>query len=287
VPKRALAFGGLAAAMFLAGWAALGAQATTNKTPQRMPNDWPLSIANVLPSGQPVIPIFESWYPNPDGTIAFSFGFINLNSEEAVHIPLGPDNFIEPKRFDGFQPTYFEVAPKERARFARHQSVFIVTVPKDFKGDVVWSLRVRGQIYSSPGRATREEYGIEDLESLTEAPVAAVLKYAASGLSGRGRNAFVAGPLKAVVGKPLPLTIGIDLLSRPSSIVTWYHHQGPAKVTFDPKQAVVKAGGDVNTTATFSQPGDYVLRITALESLAALEQHCCYTNGYVKVTVTR
>jgi len=273
--------------MFLAGWAALGAQATTNKTPQRMPNDWPLSIANVLPSGQPVIPIFESWYPNPDGTIAFSFGFINLNSEEAVHIPLGPDNFIEPKRFDGFQPTYFEVAPKERARFARHQSVFIVTVPKDFKGDVVWSLRVRGQIYSSPGRATREEYGIEDLESLTEAPVAAVLKYAASGLSGRGRNAFVAGPLKAVVGKPLPLTIGIDLLSRPSSIVTWYHHQGPAKVTFDPKQAVVKAGGDVNTTATFSQPGDYVLRITALESLAALEQHCCYTNGYVKVTVTR
>ena len=40
-------------------------------------------------------------------------------------------------------------------------------------------------------------------------------------------------------------------------------------------------------TATFSQPGEYVLRVTALESLAALEQHCCYTNGYVKVTVTR
>jgi hypothetical protein len=287
VPKRTLALGLFVAAVFVAGLAELGAQAAANKTPQRMPNDWPLSLANVLPSGQPVIPIFESWYPNPDGTIAFSFGFINLNSEEAVHIPLGPDNFIEPKKFDGFQPTYFEVAPKERARFARHQSVFIVTVPKDFKGDVVWSLRVRGQVYSSPARATREEYGIEDLESLTEAPVAAVLKHPASGLSGRGRNAFVAGPLKAAVGKPVPLNIGIDLLSRPSSIVTWYHHQGPGKVTFDPKQVVVKAGGDVNATATFSQPGDYVLRVTALESLAALEQHCCYTNGYVKVTVTR
>lgn len=287
MPKRALAFGGFAATVLCTGLTALGAQAAANKATQRMPNDWPLSIANVLPSGQPVIPIFESWYPNPDGTIAFSFGFINLNSEEAVHIPLGPDNVIEPRKFDGFQPTYFEVAPKERARFARHQSVFIVTVPKEFKGDVVWSLRVRGQVYSSPARATREEYGIEDLESLTEAPVAAALKFPASGLSGRGRNAFVAGPLKAVVGKPLPLTVGIDLLSRPSSIVTWYHHQGPANVTFDPKQVVAKAGGDVNTTATFSQPGEYVLRVTALESLAALEQHCCYTNGYVKVTVTR
>jgi hypothetical protein len=50
---------------------------------------------------------------------------------------------------------------------------------------------------------------------------------------------------------------------------------------------VVKAGGDVNTTATFSDPGEHVVRVTAIESLASLEQHCCYTNGYVKVTVTR
>lgn len=114
VPKRALACGGFVAATFCAGLTALAApQAAANKATQRLPNDWPLSIANVLPSGQPVIPIFESWYPNPDGTHAFSFGFISLNSEEAVHIPPGPDDFIEPKRFDGFQPTYFEVAPKE------------------------------------------------------------------------------------------------------------------------------------------------------------------------------
>jgi hypothetical protein len=85
----------------------------------------------------------------------------------------------------------------------------------------------------------------------------------------------------------LPLGLEIDLLSRPSSIVTWYHHQGPAKVTFNPKEVVVKAGGNVNTTATFSEPGDYVLRVTAIENLASLEQHCCYTNGYVKVSVTR
>ena len=241
----------------------------------------------MLPSGQPVIPIFESWIPNPDGSIVFSFGYINLNSEEALYIPVGPDNFIEPRKFDGFQPTHFDVAPRERARFSRHQSVFAVTVPKDFKGDVVWTLRVRGQIYSSPGRATREEYGIEDYDSLTEAPVAAALKFGASGKPGRGRNAFIAGPIKGAVGQPVPLSIWVDLLSRPTSTVTWYHHQGPGQVRFDRREVVVKAGGEVKTMATFSEPGDYVLRVTALESLAALEQHCCYTNGYVKVTVTR
>jgi hypothetical protein len=273
---------GLIAVLFLATRTPL--QAQRGAPPNR---DWPLAVANVLPSGQPVVPIFESWIPNPDGTIQFSFGYVNLNSQEALHIPLGPDNFIEPRKFDGFQPTHFDVAPRERARFARHQSVFIVTVPKGFKGDVVWTLRVRGQTYSSPARATREEYGIEDLESLTESPVAPTLRFAASGLSGRGRQAFVAGPVTGEVGKPLPMSIGIDLLSRPSSIVTWYHHQGPGKVTFEPKEVVVKSGGDVKTTATFSEPGDHVVRITAIESLAALEQHCCYTNGYVKVTVRR
>lgn len=280
---KGLAIGGFLVALFVATWIPLQAQ---RGAPPNTGN-WPLAIRNILPSGQPVIPIFESWIPNPDGTIQFSFGYINLNSEETLYIPLGPDNFIEPRKFDGFQPTHFEVAPKGRARFARHQSVFIVTAPKGFKGDIVWTVRLRGQTYSSPARATREEYGIEDLESLTEAPVAAALKFAASNLSGRGRQAFVAGPIKAAVGKPVPLSVGIDLFSRPSSIVTWYHHQGPGKVTFEPKEVVVKAGGDVNSTATFSEPGDYVLRVTALESLASLEQHCCYTNGYVKVTVTR
>jgi hypothetical protein len=83
----------------------------------------------------------------------------------------------------------------------------------------------------------------------------------------------------------VPLSVGIELLARPKSTVTWYHHQGPGKVTFDPKEVPIKKDGDVSTTATFSQPGDYVVRVTALESLAALEQHCCYSNGYVKVTV--
>ena len=55
-----------------------------------------------------VAPFFDGWYANPDGTISFSFGYSNLN-KETVEIPLGPDNFITPKEYDGRQPTSFPV----------------------------------------------------------------------------------------------------------------------------------------------------------------------------------
>jgi hypothetical protein len=45
-------------------------------------------------------------------------------------------------------------------------------------------------------------------------------------------------------------------------------------------------GGDASTSATFSAPGEYMVRVTAVQTLASMVQHCCYTNGYVKVTVT-
>ena len=42
----------------------------------------------------------------------------------------------------------------------------------------------------------------------------------------------------------------------------------------------------MTTTVTFSEPGEYMLRVTALQTLSAMVQHCCYTNNYVYVTVT-
>jgi hypothetical protein len=279
---KGLVIGGLVAALVVGTWVPLWAQ----RGAPTEPRDWPLALANILASGQPVIPLFEAWIKNPDDTITFSFGYLNMNLEEELDIPLGPDNFIEPRKFDGLQPTHFDVATKEPNRNSRQQAVFSVVVPPDYKGDVVWTLRVRGKTYSSPARATREEYGIDDLESLTFSPVAPVLRFGTSGASGRGRRGFMAGPVKATVGEPLPVSISIDLLSRSRSTITWYHHQGPGRVTFDPKETVVKANGEAKTTATFSQPGDYMLRVTALEHLGAMDQHCCYTNGYVKVAVT-
>ena len=38
-----------------------------------------------------------------------------------------------------------------------------------------------------------------------------------------------------------------------------------------------------STTVTFSEPGDYMLHLLAIDSRTA--NRCCWTNGYVKVTV--
>ena len=248
----------------------------------------PFRLANVLPSGQLVIPVYEGWYLNPDGTKTLSWGYFNMNSEETIDIPVGPDNFIEPREFDGVQPTHFMAASTERGRRNRHESLFTVTVPGDYDQDVVWTLRFRGQTIPSPASPTHEAYQMLNLESSTSAPIAPVLRFEANGVEGRGRVGPTAGPLTVSAGEPLPLHASVDLRGRARSRVSWYPHQGPGDVVFSKQEANVEGSGEheVMTSATFSEPGDYVLRVTVLETLAALVQHCCWTNGYVPVSVT-
>ena len=246
----------------------------------------PFRLANVLPTGQLIIPVYEGWYHNPDGTKTLSWGYFNMNSEETIDIPVGPDNFIEPSEHDGVQPTRFMAAPTEGGRRNRHESVFTVTVPGDYTQDVVWTLRFRGQTIPSPASPTHEAYEMLNIESSTAAPVAPVLKLDANGAAGRGRVGPRAGPLSISVGEPLPLNVSVDLRGRARSRVSWYHHQGPGEVVFSQRETDVEGSEEVMTTATFSEAGDYVLRVTVLESLSALVQHCCWTNGYVDIRVS-
>jgi uncharacterized protein YfaS (alpha-2-macroglobulin family) len=102
----------------------------------------------------------------------------------------------------------------------------------------------------------------------------------------------------ATVGTPLSLTVfatddgaGVGALSRGGAPVTltWFTHQGPAQATFAPPSSrLTPTGGKATTTATFSQPGDYILRVRANDSdvTAAGHAQCCWTNAYVKVRVT-
>ena len=49
-------------------------------------------------------------------------------------------------------------------------------------------------------------------------------------------------------------------------------------------------GGSMTTAATFDAPGDYVLRVRANDASGvsgAGHAQCCWTNGFVNVTVTR
>jgi hypothetical protein len=268
-------------------------------------------LAPVPPGGQRVAPFFDGWYLNADGTVTFSFGFSNLNREELVEIPLGPDNFIEPKEYDGRQPTSFppsgaggEDGGNNRSdRRDRERGVFTVTVPKGFQGDVVWTLRVRGQAYSVPANTKTTAYMLRWPMAMGSIPP--LLRFTQGGPAGRGPTGIEAPPMKATVGTALPLTIWItdDSKREPDPVaarqrntnkgvmnVTWFKHQGPGPVEFSKaKEAVQQLDDSASTTVTFKQPGDYLLRVRA-DNFGRIDtsagNQCCWTNGYVNVSVS-
>jgi hypothetical protein len=289
--------GGLAIAMFI-GSALLGAQRQRPLSP-------------LPPGGLRVAPFFDGWYENPDGTSTLSFGYSNLNREEVVEIPLGPDNFIEPKEYDGRQATSFPPAvPDSRDggggrgdRRERERGVFTVTVPAGFRGDVVWTLRNRGQIFSVPGRAKIGAYQLRWPMAMGSVPP--LLRFKPNGPAGRGPAGIQADPVQTSVGAPLSLTIWItdDSVREKDPVpikqreaakaamnVTWYKHSGPGPVVFSQrKEPIAQTEGTATTSATFTQAGEYVIRVRA-DNFGRLDtspgNQCCWTNGYVKVTVT-
>ncbi|MBL4821361.1 MAG: hypothetical protein JKY98_10300 [Gammaproteobacteria bacterium] len=254
-------------------------------------------VRNIRPFGQPVVPIFEGWYPKEDGSYDLCYGFHNLNTKQTIDLPLGPDNYIEPARFDGVQPTHFDPVPMTGD--LRYFCVFTVNVPADFGDqDVTWTLRIDGQEYSVPGHTTHLEYRIRALELPSIEAVAPLVKFIEpKGPQGSGRSGVRAGPVRARVGSPLPLKIEVTepegMMDRDSGFeavtARWAKHQGPGEVVFQHTDDATSVRQEVglSTMATFSEPGDYVLRIQAFEGLRQRWQvHCCWTNAFLEVTVT-
>ena len=58
-------------------------------------------------SGQNIAPAYEGWEKNPDGSFDLVFGYFNRNWDERIDLPVGPDNSIEPGGPDQGQPTHF------------------------------------------------------------------------------------------------------------------------------------------------------------------------------------
>ncbi len=255
-------------------------------------------VRNLRPSGRPVIPLFDGWYPNPDGSYGLCFGYFNMNLEEILDIPLGPDNFIEPARFDGIQPTHFMPVPTRRDGYdRRYYCVFGVTLPQGSESErVVWTLRHDDVTYSVPGHVQALDYKIEEPDQPGRNSVGPVVRFLdPPGPEGRGRSGdLMAGPFATGVGSPLSLRISVSAPMNDSPHsgfervrALWEKHQGPGDVTFDPiDQRSILDGAEVLTTATFSEPGDYVLRLQAYEGGYPWGAQCCWTNAYVRVTVS-
>lgn len=260
------------------------------------PGETQFNLQLLRPSGGPVIPIFEGWYQHPDGRYELLFGYFNTNTEEVIDIPIGVDNFIEPAQYDGVQPTHFLPVPEDDRR---HWGVFSVSVPADFGStDVVWTLRMKnGRQFSVPGRVTRPPYQLHGTIFPGDSTASPLLWLEPGGSKGFGPWGVSTGPVTARVGQPLSFTVWT---TRPEEFrgdarpinVRWFKHQGPGSVTFDRPAAVVEAvawmsagGGAARTEVTFSAPGSYVLRALAYNTIREFEFQCCWTNGYIHVTV--
>jgi hypothetical protein len=244
-------------------------------------------LAPAAASGQTATPAFEGWYKNPDGTYSISFGYFNRNMTEVLSVPVGPENFISPGDANQGQPVYFY--PR------RHFGVFAVKVPANF-GDrkVVWTLTVRGKTYAIPG-SLRPEWQIDALEGEAGSNnTPPELGFDDGALSARGPGG-ASVERTAVVGKPLSITVvakddGASLIKGGYPVMlAWFTHQGPSAVVFGtPAAKLTPTGGTSTTTATFSKPGDYIIRVRATDSDVATGGHaqCCWTNAFVKVKVT-
>jgi hypothetical protein len=250
--------------------------------------------------GQPVSPIFEGWYRNADQTYTLVFGFYNRNAVEHLEVPLGPENFIEPAIYDGIQPTSF---PTGRPAFSigRGWGVFGVVVPADFSpsDQVTWTLQSKGRTHSVPGRISSPEYQLTEVDQpVGNGSMPPRVRFEQRGAEGIGFTGVTSSrTLRTRVGVPVALEVWAadnfqEGRRQPVPInLTWHKYAGPSggEVTFASRSLTARAeGSQASTMATFSVPGDYVLRVEAGNFGArdsTNENHCCWTNGYVKVTV--
>jgi len=222
--------------------------------------------------GQDVVPSYDGWKANPDGTFSMYFGYMNRNFEEQLDIDIGPNNNVDGS--DRGQPTHFY--PR------RHWFVFKVVVPKDWGVDkkVTWTLSIRGKTNTAKGwlqpdwelsnEVMMENVGAGNRDPDNEAPV----------ITGTGPQ---------TISLPDTVTLSAvardDLLPRPRGqrnsaepgveaqglSVQWIQYRGPGAITFTaPTRAATSTASTRSVTSTtvagFKLPGIYVVRAVASDS---------------------
>lgn len=289
---RMWALAGRRAGWVVAGLGMLaGGALATAQTPQGA-----LPLGPQRERGASVSPAYEGWYENPDGSFTMLLGYFNRNSKEALEIPVGPNNFIEPGPPDQGQPTHFETG--------RQWGVFTVKVPKDFGSKVLtWTLVSGGEKQSIPFTLNKG-YTIEPFKERGMGNAPPILAFTQGGSKFTGPPTAVAASLTGRVGQPVELNVwvedpkGTDTTppalaalrggSRSVATVSLHKFRGPGAVAFaQSRLPVAKQGDMVSTTATFTAPGDYLIRVQANDESGEGGGgfQCCWTNTYVAVSV--
>jgi hypothetical protein len=239
-------------------------------------------------SGQDVVPYFEGWIHNTDGSFDLVFGYFNRNWQEELAIPAGPDNTIEPGGPDRGQPTYF--LPR------RQGWVYRVRVPSDFgKGVVTWTIKANGKTEKAYGELLPIEEITERIvmtrgnlnpgeddpnrpPTITIAPIASASLDTAIALMASVADDGLPKPRAPAPVRTPPTGDATAIQAQANSsgparprglVVTWTQLRGPAKVRIEPAGPIPVADGKAAATARFSERGTYVLRATANDGALA------------------
>ena len=303
------------------GWAGAALAGAGQQGIGQSPSSLPLT-PTIREKGSSVTPAFEGWYYSKDGSQNLLVGYFNRNTKQELDIPVGPNNRIEPGGPDMGQPTHFATGrqwgvfsiklPKDfgtkkltwtivangltNAITLHTQADYVVEPFEDAANkNTPPKLKFRdgGQLFTGAPVGIAEKYTATVGEPLTLTVWATDegAKINVPEGRGRGRGAAARGPAPgagdAAAGRgatPEPA-----FTPPPPIALTWTMFRGPGAVKFEnqkPKIAVDE-GGKATTTATFSAPGEYILRVQGNDSTGEGGGgfQCCWTNAHVAVSV--
>lgn len=259
-----------------------------------------LPFEPVHESGSSITGAFEGWFKSQDGTFNLLLGYYNRNTKQDLDIPIGMNNRIEPGGPDQGQPTHFLTG--------RQWGMFAIHVPADFgERKLTWTIVANGQTTVIP-LSLKTEWEISPLVEAAVGNTPPVLHFEEKGPAIQGP---LGPPAERTVkfGEPVLLTAWVyddARITTPSGFhpaapglpvsLRWSKYRGPGGVTFaNPKPLAEKIPGNApfngkaSTTATFSEPGDYVLHLLVNDysGEGGNGYQCCWTTGQVKVTVLK
>jgi hypothetical protein len=273
---------------------------------------WLLIVGALLASAQPLPPepardsgssitgSFEGWFPNPDGSFSLLLGYFNRNRKQEVDVPVGPNNAIEPGGPDRGQPTHFMPG--------RGWGLFTVKVPADFADNkITWTIGANGKTTVIPA-SLKPDWEISPFMEASVGNTPPVLSFDEHGPSVQGPRGLTV-ERAGKVGQPLALTVWVSddakftssSGAKPKNLapisLKWIAYRAPGRVLFSADRPAVQRiegasaafTGTATTTATFSEPGEYVVLVTVNDysGEGGSGFQCCWTTGQVKVTVGR
>ena len=266
------------------------------------PSAQQLAMEPLKDSGSNIYPAYEGWYKNDDGSYTLLVGYYNRNKKEVLDIPIGPENKIEPGGPDQGQPTHFEVG--------RGWGTIALKVPANF-GDkkLTWTLTANGKTVSVPFGIVKG-YQIEPFLDAAMGNKPPVIKFSEGGkaLTGPPAPLADANVINGMVGENVAIKYWITddgneetpvaagggdaaaaanpRARRPRVTTTLTKYRGPGDIKFADNTPTIEKDM-VNTTATFSLPGEYYIRIEGNDSsgVGGGGFQCCWTTAYIKAVI--